>query len=115
MRNRFLLTVPMLTTLPMLVGCMGHSPFLNDEVELIESYGGFISVGWSPERVGFFDHVRPVPVNDEDFKKIAIALRKFKNLKALNMKETDITDRSLPLIATLASLDRVQLTGTKVT
>src|SRR5687767_7490825 len=94
----------MLLPLPTLLGCIGHSPSLDDEVELIESYGGFISVGWSPERVGFFDHVRPIPVNDEDFKKIVSALRKFKNLKALNMKETAITDQSLPLMATLGTL-----------
>lgn len=115
MRSRLLLTVPMLATLPMLVGCMGHSPFLNDEVELIESYGGSISVGWSPDDVGFFDHVQPIPVDDDDFKKIIEALRAFRNLEILDMKETNITDRSIPLIATLESLERVELTGTKVT
>ena len=109
------LTVAMFASLPTLVGCMGHSPFLNDEVELIDSYGGSISVGWSPYYVSFFDHVQPIPVDDNDFKKIIEALRAFRNLQYLDMKETDITDRSIPLIATLESLERVQLTGTNVT
>ena len=109
------LTVAMLATLPTLVGCMGHAPLLNDEVELIESYGGSIGVGWSPYRVSFFDHVQPIPVDDDDFEKIIEALREFRNLQYLNMKETDIMDRSIPLIATLESLERVALTGTKVT
>ena len=105
----------LLLTLPNLVGCFGHSPLLNDEVELIESYGGSISVGWSPERVYFFDHVQPIPIDDSDFEVLIEALREFRTLKSLNMKATDISDRSLPLIATLKTLERVELAGTKVT
>ena len=105
----------LLLTLPNLVGCMGHSPLLNDEVELIENYGGSISVGWSPYDVSFFDHVQPIPVDDDDFKRLIDALKNFRSLEILDMKATDISDKSLPLIATLKTLERVYLTGTNVT
>lgn len=42
-------------------------------------------------------------------------MKNFRNLKILDMTATDISDKFLPLIATLKTLERAYLNGTKVT
>jgi hypothetical protein len=91
---------------------------LEDAVVAVESNGGAVGISGSylrgPHMVFIPEGSKSV-FGDSELSAMTTALARFCELKVLDLKNTDITDKSLPLILRLQTIEQLDISGTDIT